>query len=1167
MKKWSVFVWCSSSMTTSSIMESLFQRSLEDMIKGIRLQMIGESKFIVKAVEEIRREVKSTDLHTKSVALQKLTYLNSIHGIDISWASFHVVEVMSSTRFAQKKIGYLAASQSFHEGTDVILLITNQLRKDLASTNEYEVGLALECLSVIATVDLARDLTSEIFTLLSSTRTSVKKRAVAVILRIFSKYPDAARVVFKRLVENLENSDPRVMSAAVGVFCELTSRDAKSYLPLAPEFYRILVDSKNNWVLIKVLKIFCKLAPLEPRLAKRVIIPISELMTKTGAKSLMFECIRTVVISFTEHEPAVKLAVEKIREFLADDDPNLKYLGLRALSILGSRLLWPVLENKEAVIKSLSDADPNIKVESLKLVMGMVSEANVAEITRVLVNYALKSDPEFANEILWSILSTCSRNLYEIIVDFDWYLSLLGEMSRNPYCQKGEEIAYQLVDIGLRVRDVRPELVRVGRDLLIDPALLGNPFLHTILSASAWVSGEYVEFSKNPFELMEALLQPRTSLLPPLIRAVYIQSAFKVLIFCLHSYLRQNGVIASSADDLAAGISDMASDKECPQSSDVAKCEAAADCEQDEMFYPSGSNRTVDDIVVENGDDMFLTHGAPSISLEERSFTHESMCFLLNLVNVTLGPLLGSDEVEVQERARHILGLVGLVQQELPSCVPMKEGSVGMEESKASVIIKLMHDAFSKELGPVSVNAQERVQIPDGLMLKENLADLDTICGDVLVQQSSSFFIGSSRTGVRDGVSFLDQEIKEESELSTESTSLLAQHRKRHGLYYLPAGKNEIRSDDFPPANEPQSAECSINGVDDLVKLTEKTLVSKKKPNAKSRPVVVKLDEGDEVPVSVMQRINSKDDLLSGAVREVLLGDEPNPTALRINPSDKSSGKRRMKEVSLNSQRASLLKQNVGDVENLSHGISSSRRRKNHSHGKERHRSPKRNEEGKEESSQKSKQKSGHRHGRHRTREKGDGSLNVVAQTPVIPDFLLLDVGMAVRWANLIFTRGASYTIHATHNYFVTASLDYAWCFYDLWIMPKSVSSRGTVTMIDAERRLLAIALLDFSNERFVLLSETFIPLFNITTFYTYLINSNHSFVGSFDDPHRAGCGRYNKLMWPTVSVSDWRKGSQWLEVNRNLTVEIILTTSTTLSSMNIVGLHVKWMNITCQPL
>ncbi|KAF6165665.1 hypothetical protein GIB67_012562 [Kingdonia uniflora] len=106
--------------------------------------------------------------------------------------------------------------------------------------------------------------------------------------------------------------------------------------------------------------------------------------------------------------------------------------------------------------------------------------------------------------------------------------------------------------------------------------------------------------------------------------------------------------------------------------------------------------------------------------------------------------------------------------------------------------------------------------------------------------------------------------------------------------------------------------------------------------------------------------------------------------------------------------------------------------------------------------------------------------------------------------------------------------------------IPSKAVLWGTSSMIDAERRLLANALLDFSNERFVLLSETCIPLFNFTTVYNYLIDSNHSFLGSFDDPRKEGRGRYNKEMWPMISISDWRKGSQWFEINRNLALEII---------------------------
>ena len=51
----------------------------------------------------------------------------------------------------------------------------------------------------------------------------------------------------------------------------------------------------------------------------------------------------------------MKLAVAKIKEFLVDDDPNLKYLGLHALSIVAPKHLWAVLENREAVVKAMSD--------------------------------------------------------------------------------------------------------------------------------------------------------------------------------------------------------------------------------------------------------------------------------------------------------------------------------------------------------------------------------------------------------------------------------------------------------------------------------------------------------------------------------------------------------------------------------------------------------------------------------------------------------------------------------------------------------------------------------------------------------------------------------------------------------------------------------------------
>ncbi|XP_077253247.1 glycosyltransferase BC10-like isoform X2 [Tasmannia lanceolata] len=95
----------------------------------------------------------------------------------------------------------------------------------------------------------------------------------------------------------------------------------------------------------------------------------------------------------------------------------------------------------------------------------------------------------------------------------------------------------------------------------------------------------------------------------------------------------------------------------------------------------------------------------------------------------------------------------------------------------------------------------------------------------------------------------------------------------------------------------------------------------------------------------------------------------------------------------------------------------------------------------------------------------------------------------------------------------------------------------GYFSMIEAERRLLANALLDFSNQHFVLLSESCIPLFNFSTIYAYITNSTVNFVHAFEEPRH---NRYNIHMKPQINLYQWRKGSQWFEIDRDLALEII---------------------------
>lgn len=69
----------------------------------------------------------------KATALLKLIYLEMM-GHDMSWASFNVLEVMSSPKYHQKRIGYLGAVQSYRPDTEVLMLATNLLKKVCAES-------------------------------------------------------------------------------------------------------------------------------------------------------------------------------------------------------------------------------------------------------------------------------------------------------------------------------------------------------------------------------------------------------------------------------------------------------------------------------------------------------------------------------------------------------------------------------------------------------------------------------------------------------------------------------------------------------------------------------------------------------------------------------------------------------------------------------------------------------------------------------------------------------------------------------------------------------------------------------------------------------------------------------------------------------------------------
>lgn len=523
--------------------ERLFDKNLTDLVRGIRNNKNNESKFIAQCMEEIKEELKIPNVNAKANAVAKLTYLQML-GYDIGWAAFNIIEVMSSERFTHKRIGYLAASQCFSNNTEVLMLTINMIRRDLCARNTYETGCAMSGLSCFVSNEVGRELFNDVHRLLSSTKPYLRKKAVLLMYKILTVFPDTLSEVLPKLEEKLEDPDPGVQSSVINVICELSRQNPKAFLHLEGTLYKLMENSSNNWMLIKIIKLFGALTPLEPRVGEKVIQPLENLAHSTSAMSVLYETISTIMAILASPTSKIpksrasayrQLCVQKLRIFIEDSDQNLKYLGLLAMKKM--LLIHPksVRAHQDIILGCLEDKDESIRLRALDLLYGMVSKENLTTaagdgiVDRLMkhVSYP-KMGNKFRDEIVFKVIDICSRNDYFYISNFDWYITVLVTLaSIEGGTSHGNLIAQQLLDVAVRVKEVRPYAVKQMAAILNHTDKFSTNFSVTeVLYAASWICGEYSEFLSDKLDTMYNLLGAKN--FASYIMAIFVQNACKI---------------------------------------------------------------------------------------------------------------------------------------------------------------------------------------------------------------------------------------------------------------------------------------------------------------------------------------------------------------------------------------------------------------------------------------------------------------------------------------------------------------------------------------------------------------------------------------------------------------------------------------------------------------
>jgi len=540
----------------------MFEKSLTALIKGLRsYRGRDEATYLAGALAEVRTELQSGDMEVKTEAVLKLAYLQML-GYEVRDAGFPILETMASTRFHAKSTGYLAAALCFTPDTDVLILATNLIKKDLHSAAPLDVAAALTGLSHVITQELAQHLAADISLMLTHTRPAIRKRAVLVLYSAITKCPEILERTWERLRDRLSDPDTGVATAAVNAVCELARRNPAPFLPLAPQLFHILTTTTNNWLLIKVLKLFGALAPIEPRLVRRLASPISEILATTPAMSVLYECIHSAIVGGMLHgargEELATRCVENLARFLGDADQNLRYIALLALVKMLPTHAHLVAAHQDTILRSLAHPDLTIRLRALDLACGLAARANNLEpVVSALLEHvvhprpsapagaaaaldALSSaaalgsasdDTPFRVQVAESILDLGSAHGFAGVRDPEWYQDVLLRLAHMPELGVSTRAADQLVELAHLRADARSSACERAETLLLQHrAHLFTRAGAELLRAAAWVCGEYAHLVDNPSQLARTLLcdELRQPSLPSASVAVAMQAGVKL---------------------------------------------------------------------------------------------------------------------------------------------------------------------------------------------------------------------------------------------------------------------------------------------------------------------------------------------------------------------------------------------------------------------------------------------------------------------------------------------------------------------------------------------------------------------------------------------------------------------------------------------------------------
>ncbi|XP_027198587.1 adaptor protein complex 1, gamma subunit [Dermatophagoides pteronyssinus] len=398
---------------------------LRDLIRQIRAARTAadERAVVQKECAYIRSTFREEDNVWRCRNVAKLLYIHML-GYPAHFGQLECLKLIASNRYTDKRIGYLGAMLLLDERQDVHLLITNSLKNDLNSPQQFIVGLALCCLGAICSAEMSRDLLDEVERLMKSSNSYIKKKAALCAARMVRKIPDLTEMFMNTARNFLSEKNHGCLITGITLITEMCEQnhDALNFFKkTVHSLVRILKNLimsgyspehdvsgiSDPFLQIKILRLLRILGHNDEITSEIMNDILAQVATNTESSknvgnAILYETVISIMDIKSESGLRV-LGINILGRFLLNTDKNIRYVALTTLLKTVQADYNAVQRHRSTIVDCLKDPDISIRKKSMELCFALMNENNIKTMTKELIYFLEKADPDFK--------SICSSNL------------------------------------------------------------------------------------------------------------------------------------------------------------------------------------------------------------------------------------------------------------------------------------------------------------------------------------------------------------------------------------------------------------------------------------------------------------------------------------------------------------------------------------------------------------------------------------------------------------------------------------------------------------------------------------------------------------------------------------------------------------------------------------